>query len=102
LVDTNCDPDDADFVIPGNDDAIRSCNLIASVIADGIAAGSRRVEVEEFAVGAVNGQGGEEAAGAVEEAVAIAGHEGSAPAETRAAAEAEQGSETPAAEEGAK
>ena len=25
LVDTNCDPDEADFVIPGNDDAIRSC-----------------------------------------------------------------------------
>jgi small subunit ribosomal protein S2 len=34
LVDTNCDPDDADFVIPGNDDAIRSVNLITRVIAD--------------------------------------------------------------------
>ncbi len=54
LVDTNCDPDDADFVIPGNDDAIRSCSLIVRVIADGIAAGSRRVDVEEFA--APNGQ----------------------------------------------
>ena len=49
LVDTNCDPDDADFVIPGNDDAIRSCSLVVRVIADGIAAGSRRVDVEEFA-----------------------------------------------------
>ena len=39
LVDTNCDPDEADYVIPGNDDAIRSCDLIARVIADGIAAG---------------------------------------------------------------
>jgi small subunit ribosomal protein S2 len=50
LVDTNCDPDDADFVVPGNDDAIRACNLIVRVVADGIAAGSRRVHVEEFAV----------------------------------------------------
>jgi small subunit ribosomal protein S2 len=49
LVDTNCDPDDADFVIPGNDDAIRACSLIARVVADGIAAGSRRVDVTEFA-----------------------------------------------------
>ncbi|MFN8186814.1 MAG: 30S ribosomal protein S2 [Gaiellales bacterium] len=51
LVDTNCDPDDADLVIPGNDDAIRACSLIVRVIADGIAAGSRRVDVEEFAAG---------------------------------------------------
>ena len=42
LVDTNCDPDEADFVIPGNDDAIRSCTLIARVIADAIAGASRR------------------------------------------------------------
>ena len=56
LVDTNCDPDDADFVIPGNDDAIRACSLIVRVIADGIAAGSRRVDVEEFAPPSENGQ----------------------------------------------
>ena len=48
LVDTNCDPDDVDFVIPGNDDAIRACSLIVRVIADGIAAGSRRVDIAEF------------------------------------------------------
>jgi small subunit ribosomal protein S2 len=59
LVDTNCDPDDADFVVPGNDDAIRSCSLITRVIADGIAAGARRVSVEELA--GVNGQPEEEA-----------------------------------------
>ena len=40
LVDTNCDPDEADYVIPGNDDAIRSCSLIVKAIADGIEAGS--------------------------------------------------------------
>jgi small subunit ribosomal protein S2 len=34
LVDTNCDPDPVDFVIPGNDDAIRSCKVIIDAIAD--------------------------------------------------------------------
>jgi small subunit ribosomal protein S2 len=34
LVDSNCDPDPVDFVIPGNDDAIRSCKLIVDAIAD--------------------------------------------------------------------
>ena len=43
LVDTNADPDEANFVIPGNDDAIRSCNLVTRVIADGIAAGKTKV-----------------------------------------------------------
>ncbi|MDF2750564.1 MAG: rpsB [Gaiellaceae bacterium] len=49
LVDTNCDPDEADFVIPGNDDAIRSCSLIVRAIADGIAAGQTKVTEQEFA-----------------------------------------------------
>ena len=49
LVDTNCDPDDADHVIPGNDDAIRSCSLIVRVIADAIEAGKTRVTVAEMA-----------------------------------------------------
>ena len=48
LVDTNCDPDDADYVIPGNDDAIRSCSLVARVIADGIEAGKQQVTVQEI------------------------------------------------------
>src|SRR5207245_196880 len=39
VVDTNCDPDVVDFVIPGNDDAIRSGSLLARVIADAVAAG---------------------------------------------------------------
>jgi small subunit ribosomal protein S2 len=39
IVDTNCDPDDIDFVIPGNDDAIRSCSLITNVIAEGVKKG---------------------------------------------------------------
>jgi small subunit ribosomal protein S2 len=48
LVDTNADPDEADFVIPGNDDAIRASNLIAKVVADGIAAGKAQVAPDEF------------------------------------------------------
>jgi small subunit ribosomal protein S2 len=49
LVDTNCDPDDADYVIPGNDDAIRSCSLIVRVIAAAIEAGKSKVTAEEMA-----------------------------------------------------
>jgi small subunit ribosomal protein S2 len=55
LVDTNCDPDEADYVIPGNDDAIRSCALITRVIADAIEDGKRKVGVREFAAAAANG-----------------------------------------------
>jgi small subunit ribosomal protein S2 len=48
LVDTNCDPDEADYVIPGNDDAIRSCSVIVKAIADGIEAGKQRVTEAEL------------------------------------------------------
>ena len=36
IVDTNCDPDDADCIIPGNDDAIRAIKLIAGALADAV------------------------------------------------------------------
>ena len=49
LVDTNCDPDDADYVIPGNDDAIRSCSLIVRAISAGFQAGKTGVTAEEMA-----------------------------------------------------
>jgi small subunit ribosomal protein S2 len=49
LVDTNADPDEADLVIPGNDDAIRASNLITKVVADGIAVGKAKVSPGEFA-----------------------------------------------------
>ncbi|MGI8972547.1 MAG: 30S ribosomal protein S2 [Gaiella sp.] len=49
LVDTNCDPDEADFVVPGNDDAIRSCSLIVRAVANGIAAGQTKVTARELA-----------------------------------------------------
>lgn len=44
LVDTNCDPDDIDFVIPGNDDAIRSISLITSKMADACIEGRAKYE----------------------------------------------------------
>jgi small subunit ribosomal protein S2 len=39
IVDTNCDPDEIDYVIPGNDDAIRSCTLVARIVADAVQEG---------------------------------------------------------------
>ncbi len=48
LVDTNCDPDEAQFVIPGNDDAIRSCALVVKAIAAGIEAGKQKVTPAEL------------------------------------------------------
>lgn len=48
ITDTNCDPDIIDFVIPGNDDAIRSCNLITSVICNAVKKGKeQKVKLEE-------------------------------------------------------
>jgi len=77
IVDTNCDPDQVDFVIPGNDDAMRSIKLITSTVADAILAGSgfyaaqvaeqRQAELEaarqQIAEGGGEG-GGEAGAGA--------------------------------------
>ncbi|HAN44175.1 MAG TPA: 30S ribosomal protein S2, partial [Ruminococcaceae bacterium] len=44
IVDTNCDPDEVDYVIPGNDDAIRAVKLIAQTIADAIIEGRQGEE----------------------------------------------------------
>jgi small subunit ribosomal protein S2 len=44
IVDTNCNPDDADYIIPGNDDAIRAIKLISSVIADAVIEGKQGEE----------------------------------------------------------
>jgi len=48
LVDTNCDPDEADYVIPGNDDAIRSCNLVVHALAEAIWNGKQKVSAQEL------------------------------------------------------
>jgi small subunit ribosomal protein S2 len=77
LVDTNADPDEAEFVIPGNDDAIRSCDLVARVVADGVAAGRTKVTAAEMTTPVPAEPAAEEAAPASEpepelEAAAVA------------------------------
>jgi small subunit ribosomal protein S2 len=81
LVDTNCDPDDADFIIPGNDDAIRSASLIVRVLADAVAEGREKVRAEEFARAAAEEEARKQAEAEAEAAAAAAA----------AAAEAEAG-----------
>jgi small subunit ribosomal protein S2 len=49
LVDTNCDPGPVDYVIPGNDDAIRSCKLVIEAIGDVVAEQHSRFRAEEEA-----------------------------------------------------
>ncbi|MGD9248655.1 MAG: 30S ribosomal protein S2, partial [Desulfobacteraceae bacterium] len=44
IVDTNCDPDEVDYIIPGNDDAIRAIRLISSKIADACVEGQQRLK----------------------------------------------------------
>jgi small subunit ribosomal protein S2 len=81
LVDTNCDPDDADLIVPGNDDAISSCSLVTRVIADAVAEGQLGVSERQLAQG--NGRPPEEPSAE----------------EPRDEAAAEYGSETAAAAE---
>ena len=53
IVDTNCDPDEVDHVIPGNDDAIRAVRLLASKMADAIIEGRQGEQMEEGPVGEI-------------------------------------------------
>src|SRR4051794_8296150 len=91
LVDTNCDPDEADYVVPGNDDAIRSCSLIVRAIAAGIEAGKNRVAADEMTAPR---NGGQPAAPAAPPAEAPAP---AAPAEPAAAAPPAAAAAAPAA-----
>ena len=49
IADTNCDPDEIDYPIPGNDDAIRAIKLIASVMANAMIEGRQGEQIEEAA-----------------------------------------------------
>ena len=49
IVDTNCDPDEIDYVIPGNDDAIRAVKLIAGTIANAILEANQGAQAPENA-----------------------------------------------------
>jgi small subunit ribosomal protein S2 len=106
LVDTNCDPDEATYVIPGNDDAIRSCSLIVRAVADGIAAGQSKVTENEMARRAAAEPAAPvepaELAEPVESAAPLASVEPAEPAEAVAPAVPEVPvavAETPAADE---
>ena len=92
LVDTNCDPDESDYIVPGNDDAIRSCALITRVIADAVAAGKQKVTAQEMATAAAR------AAAAAEQATAAAAAEQAAASENGSTAAAAPEDEAPAPE----
>ena len=51
IVDTNCDPDEVDYVIPGNDDAIRAIRLIASTMANAVVEGRQGEENDRGCAG---------------------------------------------------
>jgi small subunit ribosomal protein S2 len=98
LVDTNCDPDDADYVIPGNDDAIRSCSLIIRAIANGIEAGKQKVTPAEMTA-PTNGQPEEKAPEPAAEAEASEPAAEATPAEPAEGAATEATPAEPVAEE---
>lgn len=47
IVDTNCDPDIIDYIIPGNDDAIRAVKLLTGIIADAVLEGKQGLQIQE-------------------------------------------------------
>src|SRR5271165_5275725 len=97
LVDTNCDPDGIDFVIPGNDDAIRSCALITQAIGQVVSEGHSVFRAEEERAR----QEAEEKARLEAEARARREAEEQAAAEKAAAEAAEQAAKEAAAKEAA-
>ena len=113
IVDTNCDPDEVDFVIPGNDDAIRAVNLVTRVVADALAAGygMAKDEAVERVTGAAPKATGPKATAAparveehetpsAEDAAAIAAStvfEPDAPSDAETAAAAAEAAEQPEA-----
>ena len=64
IVDTNCDPDEVDYVIPGNDDAIRAVRLIAGAVADAVIEGRQGEQNAPEADEAVEAEAAEEAVAA--------------------------------------
>ena len=67
MVDTNCDPDDVDYVIPANDDAIRAVKLITSCMADAIIEAKQGESFQEAPAEAAEAEAEEEAEAADEE-----------------------------------
>lgn len=57
IVDTNCDPDEIDHIIPGNDDAIRAIKLLSSVLADAVLEGKQGVQMSDGSEADVEAEG---------------------------------------------
>ena len=70
IVDTNCDPDEVDYPVPGNDDAIRAIRLITSKMADAALEGAREREAMEAKAAAEAEEAAVAAAEQVEETAA--------------------------------
>ncbi len=85
LVDTNCDPDEATYVIPGNDDAIRSCNLVLGALADAVLEGKGTLPSSGIPGGEPTAEPAAEAEPEAEAAAAPAEPAAAAPAEPAAA-----------------
>jgi len=91
IVDTNCNPDPIDYVVPGNDDAIRAITLVAKAAADAIAAG--QAEYDTIAAAQAKKQAEEAAA---KEAAASKAAEAAAKAAAAKDAQATEAAATPA------
>ena len=68
IVDTNCDPDEIDYIIPGNDDAIRAVKLILSAMASAVLEGRQGEQLEEAAAEPAEEAAAEETADTAEAA----------------------------------
>ncbi len=108
LVDTNCDPDGIDYVIPGNDDAIRSCALVTRAIGDVVGEGNKlfrereenaRKEAEEAARRDAEARAAREAEQAAAREAAAQAEREAAEAARASAAEAEAATAAAAAAE---
>jgi small subunit ribosomal protein S2 len=88
ILDTNCDPDEVDYKIPGNDDAIRSAALLTRVIADAVAEGLMARSAQQANAGREEGApaiGGDEPLADWERELLTGGTPEAAAAETAAA-----------------
>ena len=102
IVDTNCDPDDVDYIIPGNDDAIRAVKLISMTMANAVLEGKQEAEfkLSKQAKEAEEGSAGEETAETDKAGEVVSDDTAAEAAEEPAAEEpAAEAAEEPAAEE---
>ncbi len=95
ILDTNCDPDDVNFPIPGNDDAIRATTVLTSVISSAVEAG-RAARAERQAAAAAETAGDAEVAAVVEKAEEAQGDNAAEIATSEVAAEETVAKETSA------